>query len=827
MLTLQNFLVVDTEGTEQLREIAVVDSQGQVIYQAFNTNHEQNSPQSPHAKPLDVILKDFTQLVQNRVVVFHSAAHDLDVLKNSYQKLRQKVPTFTSLCTYELARQYFSNFQSYSLEYLSKKLHLKVRDKYFNPQQAHSASYDAEFTYQLYQKIYTEYITTILKNKPNPFSSSRVDTPFQDHADQSSIFENEFAILKSVIGEIKQDKNYQSRGVVVLGKAGSGKTHLMMRLAKELLQVNRLLFVRCPNHPDSILHHTYSRILESLMQEVGKTGYRQLEYLLAHSFVKLISQTQIIKLTQKDQDIVECLRGNPLNLYEGLGAEGTAKKRDYWQHIEKRARDWWIYEYGIVGYSDRILKGIIKFCSYSDIKRKELVSRWLAAAELEPEDLEQIGLDNWTETMSKEAFSLEAISVLSRLSLLDEPLIIVFDQLESLGFEYNRKLLLNFGEGVKELFTHVPNSLIILNLFPERWQEFQEVYDGSVVDRLAQNTVHLSKPSLEELKQILNLKLRINGINIEQVFSQNELDVITQQESIRKVINKASDYYRNKVYGIKLTERIVKEEEISKVAQASLEARLEKVENNLVDIQETLAILTNKLNTEIIYREEKSKDTQEEVKEVTDITKKERKVNKPSTIKTKRKPDTILQEYMRKTRIILEESYSNLQIITDSDDVGKVTAIANTIATIFPLEIDYLRLGKHKIPEHLLIKTKEQNVALAFLEVDGNSFTSRLKNLNELVLERSDIIFQVWRDARQPKIRGKVGLEQIAKLNHAPNGRYLSLEKRERINLELMYKLITDIQNQDFEIDLEEAIKGALEEMQDSYLLQVFVDVIP
>ena len=46
--------------------------------------------------------------------------------------------------------------------------------------------------------------------------------------------------------------------------------------------------------------------------------------------------------------------------------------------------------------------------------------------------------------MSKEAFSLEAIAVLGKLSLLDEPIIIVFDQLEGLGLSHNKQLLLEF-----------------------------------------------------------------------------------------------------------------------------------------------------------------------------------------------------------------------------------------------------------------------------------------------------------------------------------------------------------------------------------------------
>ena len=68
-----------------------------------------------------------------------------------------------------------------------------------------------------------------LKQQPNPFSSSRVDTPFQSHPDYRDTYRKEFLTLESILTDVKQDSNRQSKGVVVTGEPGSGKTHLMMR----------------------------------------------------------------------------------------------------------------------------------------------------------------------------------------------------------------------------------------------------------------------------------------------------------------------------------------------------------------------------------------------------------------------------------------------------------------------------------------------------------------------------------------------------------------------------------------------------------------------
>ncbi len=450
------------------------------------------------------------------------------------------------------------NLSSYCLEHLSKSLHLRVDRQFFNPRQAHASRYDAQFTYQLYLEILKQEAIKNLKNKPNPFGSSRVDNPFQNHADRKSIYQLEFEKLKSVITNIKHDKNHQSQGLVVIGEPGTGKTHLTMRLAKELLKVNRLLFIRQPNHSGNVIYHTYCRILESFLERVPdrECEYTQIEYLLANSFVKLINTTTNLNLTAKDKEILHLTQKNPLDLYKSLGTEGTEKKRQYWDRIEKMAETWWVDRYGFAGYYTQILKGIIKFCRYTDRAYRDLVTRWLAVDELTEEELKKIGLDNWNKEMSKEDFSLQAISVFSKLSLLDEPLIIIFDELEGLSRKHNQQLLLSFGESIKEIFTHVPNSLIILNLFPDRWQHFQTVFDGSIVDRISQNQVYLEKPNDEEIKEILNLKAKSVGIKIEELFTEEEIKEILDRSSIRSVINNASNYYSYKVNNIPLPKTV-------------------------------------------------------------------------------------------------------------------------------------------------------------------------------------------------------------------------------------------------------------------------------
>ncbi|WP_013323939.1 exonuclease domain-containing protein [Gloeothece verrucosa] len=809
---IKNFIVIDTEGRDQLREIAIINAEGELIYEAFSQEDPNYYGRRLKSKPLVDILADFQKIASEKVIICHNANHDIQVLKNSFKKVSIDWQNLNFQCSLELAKNSFPNLPSYSLEYLSKQLGLKVNHKYFNPQQAHAARYDAEFTYQLYRKIMDKKNPFTLANKPNPFGSNRVDNPFQTHPDLKSIYQGEFARLKSTITDIKYDENHQSKGVVIIGEPGSGKTHLIMRLAQELLKINRLLFIRSPNNPNSVLYHTYSQILQSFVQPVPGTDYTQFEHLLAHSFVKLISRSTIIKLTQKDIDIQKTVKDNPLNLYKQLGGEGTQKKREFWDHIKKRILDWWLNEWGASGYYLQILTGIIEFCRYTDPKRRNLAARWLAAEELSESAAQLIGLENWNDEISKEEFSLQAISVFSKLSLLDEPLIIVFDQLESLGYEHRRELLLNFGEAVKEMFTHVPNSLIILNLFPERWQQFQYIFDGAVVGRVSQQQIYLQSPSQEQIKDILKIKLEAAGIdlNVNSLFAPEELEDILQQKSIRMVLNRAADYYNYKVRQIPVASPPIIDDVIPPVSLA-VEQRLKKLEKEFIQFKNSWQEVVHQIGS----LEAKIEELQQKFKNGNQTT-----VDTPIFIPPPHPDEDKIRTYLVKQKEILEREYNEIQFINDNDDLGKLTFISEAFEKISQFDMEQLRLGTKKIPEHLVIKKPKESICIAFLQVEGSSFTARISNFNQLVNSHKNIQFILWRDVRQPNINGKVGKQQIAILNSFKNGEFRPMEKEDRIHFELIYKLIIDIENRDFEVHLEEALKR-LSEIPNTWLIQL------
>lgn len=718
------------------------------------------------------------------MIICHYAQHDIKVLKESFRHIGHPWPPLQFQCSWELAKTRFPQLKSYSLAYLSRYLNLKVNQHYFFQDFAHTARYDAEFTYQLYVKMMP--IQEIFPHHPNPFGTSRVDTPFQEHPDSTLVFQEEFETLKSILVDIKQDKNHQSRGMLILGEAGSGKTHLMMRVARELLKNHRLLFIRQPNHPETVLHHIYSRMLESLVEVIPQSPYSQLEYLLAKSFSKIVEEFIHRKAhpSLKEQEFVKILSANPLNIYNELGNEGTDKKRKNWQFLEKRTVEWWSHSYGFAGHPPLMIKGLIKFCSYSDAHKRELVRRWLAGNELDEKDIQQVQLDGWGEHFNQESFSLEAMTVFGKLSIVDEPLIIIFDQLE--GLIYHETLLIRFGEAVKEMFTHLPNALIIFTVFPERWKEFKAVINESVIDRISQHQIFLAKPSHEKLKSIL--ALRAHELDIERFFTQGELQTILNQNSIRSVLNWAAHYYRYKVHNISLPTYVRSFEE--EVREA-----LQKLKQDILSVKQTLQTMVKE---EIILE---------------------------SSIPSNHQEQDVLA-YLERQKTFLEQEYHKSAIITDSDDLGKLMTITESFRLLKNIEIDSLRLGQRKLPEHLWIKMSTHAYVIGFLQTTNSySFASRLENFNTLVLryqEDERMNFILYRDERLPEVHGKTCQHEIEKLNNSLHGKFRYLEKDKRVGFELMYKLVVDVQNRDLEVPLEQALKVLESYLGNYWLIQVF-----
>jgi len=67
-----------------------------------------------------------------------------------------------------------------------------------------------------------------------------------------------------------------------------------------------------------------------------------------------------------------------------------------------------------------------------------------------------------------------------------------------------------------------------------------------------------------------------------------------------------------------------------------------------------------------------------------------------------------------------------------------------------------------------------------------------------------------------------VGKAEIEKLNNVHNGQFIYMDKEDRLTYEVIYKLIVDIQNKDFEVELQQAMKILESLMSHYWLIKIF-----
>ena len=582
-----------------------------------------------------------------------------------------------------------------------------------------------------------------------------MDNPFQNHFDFTKLYKNEFEYLLSILDEIKNDKNHQTKSTIILGEAGSGKTHLMMRFVKSTSQTNRFLFIRHPNDSESVIFHIYSRILESFVKKIDNSKYSQLEYLLAKSFSKIIIQNFQNNPNQTQKKVIDILKENHLNIYTKIG---TTQRN--WQVITKFMVEWWEKTYSNNEISINLLKGLIKFVQYKDKYKKEIIVKYLSGYELENEEIEKVGLENWNK-ISREEFSLEAISLFGKLSIFDEPMILCFDQLESL---INDDILFRkFGEALKEIITHTPNSLVVLNLFPDKWEYFLDFFDTSITDRIGNEVISLPKITKNEMKTILKEKAKFYNINLDYIFTNQHYEQITKYPSIRTNINYANHYFRH----------IIHKTPLPKVTSNSLEEKFIQLLERVEKLENMLKIQTPKIEK-----------------------------------------NNSIDEYLTKLYNQKQKEYQELSIIDDKDEKGKLKTILLTLQEIYPIEIDFFKI-KRVLPEHLIVKKDSLSYAIGFLNLNGVMFSSRIKNWTNLMLNNNEIYFRIFRDERENKL-SKTLNDLIVKFNQ--KGKFIFLNQENKVIFEVLYQIIEDYRNKDINFELKELIENFISKYSDFWL---------
>ena len=106
----------------------------------------------------------------------------------------------------------------------------------------------------------------LLDDDPPAFLD-RVNTPWDQVPDLEEYNQHAYKRIVRALKELARSKSSEgqsnTQGILVLGEAGTGKTHLLMRVARNLSGTNHILFVPKPNNEDAVAQHVWFNVVST------------------------------------------------------------------------------------------------------------------------------------------------------------------------------------------------------------------------------------------------------------------------------------------------------------------------------------------------------------------------------------------------------------------------------------------------------------------------------------------------------------------------------------------------------------------------------------
>lgn len=530
----------------------------------------------------------------------------------------------------------------------------------------------------------------ILEEDPPSFLD-RVNTPWDQVPDFEDFNRHAYRRIVRALKELSRDggerTDSNSQSILVLGEAGTGKTHLLMRVARNLSDSNHILFIRKPNNEEAVAQHIWSNIVSSLARTLpSATNARsQLDDLLAHVFSKVL----IAEFEQDIRDDIDAdpkrrwvtrLSEDPYHLFGMLG-EGE-RRQENMERIRRRTLRFLQTHHPDVDQT--IARVLITYCFVAREDRKRLLLTWLAGQDVDEGDSKNIGLPaSWVtldEDSSEVAISqqredqaLRAIRTIGILSTYYQPLILAFDQLE--GLRDQQRLTDHWGDVVREIFTMTPNFLVITCIFPSLWETwFQPTLDQSVSERIAQQTV-----TLESFEPQHGFKML--ATHLEPSFTTHRLPTNIfpfTGDDIDRLCNRSS----------------------------SPRTFIQAVRN---EFQSWLDGESPSKNGNV---DDQSKEvTQEEI-------------------------DRTIRATFEGFEDSLRKSFQT-EMILEQDFFGRIRSLVETVLRVngAEIELDRATCGHYVMPPNLIVRhgPQEASLCIAVMNSEGNSFAARMRNLNKCI----------------------------------------------------------------------------------------------
>ena len=322
-------------------------------------------------------------------------------------------------------------------------------------------------------------IDDLILQSTNPFDNSRSVNFWHSQIEEEPVVESihteAIAAVTETLAQVAQTRH--TRTLLLEGDSGSGKTYLLGRLKKTLNDKAFFAYIKPFPQSTRIWSHILRYTVDSLVQvPEGQTDSQLMLWLKSLSvFTKRTVKQRLM------QD----------NFWEGL----TSDRQNFIRHLKKTYKNSGIYNpdsfFGV-------LHDLINPEKY------DLACEWLRGDNLSEESLKELGVKSSIDT---EEAACETLANFGRIATETQPIVLCFDQLESIARLPNGlpDLQTLFSVATK-IHGECKNFLLIISITTDTWRQNESCVDQSHKDRIDRKT-GLKPISLTEAESVLSSRL--------------------------------------------------------------------------------------------------------------------------------------------------------------------------------------------------------------------------------------------------------------------------------------------------------------------------------
>lgn len=319
----------------------------------------------------------------------------------------------------------------------------------------------------------------------DPFASQHADAWAEDFVDVESLNAEVSDPVRGALLAVRDADHSRvpmSSSYLVLGTAGTGKTHLFARLRRQLGKRAAFVLIRPELGVKVQSQHILAAVLDALSNKVlSSRGERQLDVVLGSALA--IGMGRDAKWSQATLD--------ELRAMEEVDRENAIV--DAVDALEEQ------YE-GVDGsWAELLLR-----TPFMKRASRRAAMRWLSGREPNERELKRIGYQHPMDP----SMVMPALRTMGSLASLGAPILLVFDQLENLHDDNDTTRVLAHASLVTELFDEVRGLVLVQMALDAEWgPHISPLLSQSQRSRLEANVLYTRSPSAAEREELLRKTL--------------------------------------------------------------------------------------------------------------------------------------------------------------------------------------------------------------------------------------------------------------------------------------------------------------------------------